>query len=59
LAVKPKKKMIVIAAFLLSVFFSGIIVVGRERIEAQRSESAPAIAQLIQIVSELKKKPLG
>jgi len=59
LPVKPKKKMIVIAAFMLSGVFSCLIVVGRERIEAQRSDRATAFAQLSQIVGELKKKPLG
>lgn len=59
LAVKPQKRMIVIAAFVLSAIFSCLIVVGRERIETQRSENAPALAQLSQIVGELKKKPLG
>lgn len=59
MAVKPKKKLIVIAAFLLSVTLSGMIAVGRERINAQRSENAAALTQLGQIVHELKKKPLG
>jgi uncharacterized protein involved in exopolysaccharide biosynthesis len=59
LAVKPKKRMIVIAAFLLSAILSSMIVVGRERFDAQRSESMTALAQLSQIIGELKKKPLG
>jgi uncharacterized protein involved in exopolysaccharide biosynthesis len=59
LAVKPKKRMIVIAAFVLSGLLSCLIVVGREQIESQKSETTAAFAQLSQIVGELKKKPLG
>jgi uncharacterized protein involved in exopolysaccharide biosynthesis len=59
LPIKPKKRMIVVAAFVLSALFSCVIVVARERIESQKSETTTAFAQLGQIVGEIKKRPLG
>jgi tyrosine-protein kinase Etk/Wzc len=59
LPVKPQKKMIVIAAFMLSGIFSCVIVVGRNKFEEKKGENDETLLQLRQIAKEFKSKPWG
>ncbi len=59
MAVKPQKRLIVLAALFLTVIFSAGIVVAEEIIRRQREEGSEVLRTLETGLKELKNKPLG
>ena len=58
-AVKPKKRLIVIATFFLTLVFSSGIVIGENTVARRRAEGSQFIEKIGASLRELKRKPLG
>lgn len=59
LPIKPQKKVIAIAAFVISFLLSALAVVAKERLSDPETANSEGIKRLGQILREIKSRPLG